>query len=54
MKEYDATELAYKNGVRDLSDRIKQWLRVLGGEYSFREGDLDKIVIEMIGGKKDD
>lgn len=54
MKEYDATELAYKNGVMDLSARVKQWLLIFGGEYSFREGDLDRIVKEMIGGKKDD
>ena len=51
MDERDATELAYKNGFEDglkqFADSLKNWIWLFGGEWCFRESDIDNLLMEL-------
>lgn len=49
MNEHDATELAYKKGAKDFAERMRNWVWLFGGEYAFRERDIDLLLKEMGG-----
>ncbi len=53
MNKYDATEISYSNGykqgVKDLAERVKETKFKHGNEYMIYADNIDQIAEEMLG-----